>query len=235
MSITSVRTLRSRRRAVGRPRDDSLAERRREEILAAAAKHFARAGFARADLEELAVELGVGKGTLYRYFPTKRELFLAAVDRSMRALHAETSKAAERALDPLDQIAFAVRAYLEFFEAHPEVVELLILERAVFKDRKRPTYFEHRERHAGRWKALYRELIHSGRVRRMPVERITDVLSAAVYGTMFINHFNGRAKSPEEQSRDILDVVFHGIAAKAPLAKAPEAKSPGAKSLRRRA
>src|SRR4051812_5817890 len=92
----------------GRPKDRDLAERRREAILEAAGRLFARVGFARSDLDELASELGVGKGTLYRYFPTKSELFLAAVDRAMRALHAEIAAAAESASDPLDQIAQAV-------------------------------------------------------------------------------------------------------------------------------
>ena len=36
-----------------------------------------------------------------------------------------------------------MRAYLEFFDDEPHVVELLILERAEFKRRK-STYFDHR-------------------------------------------------------------------------------------------
>ncbi len=45
----------------------------------------------------------------------------------------------------------------------------------------------------------------------MPVERITDVMSQLIYGTMFINYFTGQQKSPEVQAEEILDVVFHGI------------------------
>jgi AcrR family transcriptional regulator len=37
-------------------------------------------GFATADVQEIANKTGVGKGTIYRYFPSKEELFLAAVD-----------------------------------------------------------------------------------------------------------------------------------------------------------
>ena len=47
--------------------------------------------------------------------------------------------------------------------------------------------------------------------RQMPVERITDVISDLVYGTMFTNYFTGHRKPPEEQACDILDVVFNGI------------------------
>jgi hypothetical protein len=113
--------------------------------------------------------------------------------------------------DPLELIAKAMVEYLAFFDEHPEFVELLILERAVFRDRKKPTYFEHRERNVGRWRALYRELMDAARVRPMPPDVITDVLSSALYGTMFTNFFAGRAKSLETQARQIVDVVFHGI------------------------
>ena len=64
-------------------------QRRQEEILDVAARVFAERGFPGTDVQEIADELEVGKGTIYRYFPTKRKLFLAAVDRAMRRLREE--------------------------------------------------------------------------------------------------------------------------------------------------
>ncbi len=64
-----------------------------------------------------------------------------------------------------------------------------------------------------RWRDLYRGLIARGWVRAMPVERITDVLSDLVYGTMFTNYFTGPRKPPAEQAQDIIDIIFHGILA----------------------
>ena len=98
--------------------------------------------------------------------------------------------------DPLDRICTAVRAYLIFFADHPEFVELIMQERAQFKDRKKPTYFVHREANVERWRELYRGLIAAGRVRVMPVDRITDVMSDLLYGTMFTNYFAGPRKPP---------------------------------------
>jgi AcrR family transcriptional regulator len=196
---------------ITRPRGEELLVQRREEILEAAARLFAEHGYADTDTQLLADELGVGKGTLYRYFPSKRELFLAAVDRAMRQLREHIDTRIAAIVDPLDQIAEAIRSCLVFVSMHPEFVELLMQERAQFKDRKKPTYFEHRDNNVERWRSLYRSLIAQGRVRSMPVERITDVLSDLVYGTMFTNYFAGPRKPPEAQAQDILDVVFRGI------------------------
>jgi AcrR family transcriptional regulator len=100
--------------------------------------------------------LHVGTGTIYRYCPSKPELFLGAVDRGMRRLQDQVETHAAAAHDPLQRIARAIRFYLAFFDAHPEFVELCIQERAEFKDRKRPTYFEHREANLG----TYRKSTH---------------------------------------------------------------------------
>ena len=81
-------------------------------------------------------------------------------------------------------------------DAHPEFCELLIQERAEFKDRKKSTYLQHREVSVKVWQDLYRELIAAGRVRDLPVERITDVIGQLLYGTMCMNYFAGRRKPP---------------------------------------
>ncbi len=104
-----------------------------------------------------------------------------------------------------------IRTFLAFFAEHPEFVELLIQERAYFKDRTRPTFMEHRTLNVERWRALYRGLITEGRVRDVPVDRITDVIGNLLYGTIFTNYFSGQAKSVEVQAQDIIDVAFRGI------------------------
>ena len=195
----------------GRPCDETLTASRQEEILETAVKLFAKHGYANTDTQLLADEIGVGKGTLYRYFPSKERLFLAAADRVMRKLRQQIDARIAGIEDPLGRIATAVRTFLAFVADHPEFVELLIQERAHFKDRKKPTYFEHREANVERWRALYRSIIAQGRVRNMPVDRITYVMSDLLYGTMFTNYFAGRRKPSDVQAQEILDVVFHGI------------------------
>ncbi len=191
--------------------DEALWASRSEEILDAAVRLFSRHGYAGTDTQLLADELGVGKGTLYRYFPSKEDLFLAAADRAMRQLRQTIDAAIHDIPDPLDQLATAVRAYLAHFAANPDHVELLIQERAQFKDRKQHTYFEHRDASVERWRGVYRALIAEGRIRPMPVEHIMDVLSQLLYGTIFINYFTGRKQPAEDQAREILDVLFRGI------------------------
>src|SRR5438874_10202705 len=118
----------------GRPKVEGLTELRREKILAAATRIFARLGYPGTDLQVVADRLGIGKGTVYRYFPSKEALFLAATDRGMRLLRDCTNAEAALVRDPLEKIVRATHAYLRFFDRRPEIVELFIHQRAEFRD-----------------------------------------------------------------------------------------------------
>jgi AcrR family transcriptional regulator len=202
---------RTANRNVRRSGKPDLRTQRQEQILETAMQLFAEHGYSDTDTQLLAEKLQVGKGTIYRYFPSKRALFLAAADRVMRLMRCYIESRIEGIEEPFDCIATAIRAYLTFFAEHPEYVELLMQERAQFKDRKKPTYFEHREVNIQRWRELYRNLIAIGRIRDVPVDRILDVVGNLLYGTMFTNYFVGPSQSVEKQARDLLDIVFHGI------------------------
>jgi AcrR family transcriptional regulator len=206
-------------------RSTDAAVARREEILETATELFAQCGFSDAITQALADRLQVGKGTIYRHFPTKRELFLAAADRVMRKLQEQVNSNIAGIEDGLQQIERGIATFLSFFAEHPSFVELLIQERAYFKDRKRPTYFEYREVNIERWRKHYRDLIAAGRVREMPVEQITDVVGNVLYGIMVTNFFNGQPKPSDVQAKEILDVIFRGILSESELKRRAQGTS----------
>jgi AcrR family transcriptional regulator len=53
---------------------------RRQQIIAAATRAFARAGFAATSLDDIAAEAGVSRAILYRHFDTKTDLYRAVLD-----------------------------------------------------------------------------------------------------------------------------------------------------------
>lgn len=197
-------------RSPGRPRDESLPQRRREEILVAATRLWADKGYPNTDLESVAAELKIAKGTLYRYFSSKEEMFHAAVDRAMQLLQQWIAEAATPVEEPLLRIRTAVSAFLTFFDDHPELLELIIQERAEFRNRKEPTFVQYRARNIGVWQKLIEDLMDSGRVRRMPVARVTNVISCSLYGALFTHYYN-RQQPLASAADEIIDITFHGF------------------------
>lgn len=199
-------------RKPGRPKDPDRERRRREEILTAAATIFAKHGYAETDVQIIADALSVGKGTIYRYFPTKRELFLATVDRGLKDLDDSiTGILTSRDIDPIELVRRAVRAYLKFFHDRPEMAELFIQERAAFRDRHTPLYFSPGYDKQERDEPFVRALITAGRLRDAKPEHLLMVTGDLLYGTVMSNHLSGRPSSPNAQADAILDLLFHGI------------------------
>lgn len=73
--------------------DAQMREATRQRILHEAAREFARLGFDQANINLIAEQAGIGKGTIYLYFTNKRELFQEML-RSIARTHLATIRTA---------------------------------------------------------------------------------------------------------------------------------------------
>ena len=188
-----------------------LVARRREEILAEATALFAREGYARAKVDDVALTLGLGKGTIYRYFPTKEKLFLAAADRAMEDLQRSILGAVEQFDDPFARIRAAVRTYLEFFDRNLSLVEIFIHERAEFRDRKRPTYLAYRDKNLRNLEVVLGRLKAQGLVRDVDERVAAAIMGDLLYGTVITHLLRGGRRSLAALAPQIVDLIFHGL------------------------
>jgi AcrR family transcriptional regulator len=199
-------------RRPGRPKDPHLGTRRKAQILDTAARVFATYGFANTQVQTIANHVGVGNGTVYRYFPTKEQLFLSAVERGLKELEAEMDAILAQPLDGIELMRQAIRTYLAFFHRRPEMVELFIQERAAFPHHHRPLYFVPRtEEMECKHAAFFQRLVDSGVIRPVPQERFFGVVGDLLYGTILTNLLTSRPADPEAQAADVLDVILNGL------------------------
>lgn len=94
---------------LGKTKQEVLSEFRCSEILEAARRVFAKKGFSQATVEDIAEAAEVAKGTVYLYFRSKREIYLAALRQGILALKEETRKNLEAA-QPVEE---KVRVFIE--------------------------------------------------------------------------------------------------------------------------
>jgi AcrR family transcriptional regulator len=88
------------------------ADERREEILEVAVRHFAIGGLHGTSTEAIAREAGISQPYLFRLFRTKKELFLACVDRANAKVRDAFHRAAEGAGDE-DRLKAMGHAYID--------------------------------------------------------------------------------------------------------------------------
>lgn len=88
---------------------------KRKEILAASMRVFARKGFHRTRMEEVAAQAGIGKGTIYEYFRSKTELFLSLHEHMLGELKGFYARELTGVEDPREALIRFVRVAFETF------------------------------------------------------------------------------------------------------------------------
>jgi AcrR family transcriptional regulator len=85
---------------------------RRLEILRSAAEAFTQRGFAGATMEEIADRVGMAKGNLYYYFPSKQDLLFFCQEQSLTRLLEEAGTALRSKTTASDQLRLMIIAHV---------------------------------------------------------------------------------------------------------------------------
>lgn len=98
--------------------------RSRRQILDAARDVFFRDGFMSANLDEVAERAGVAKGTLYRYFESKADLYVAVLADNGDAFTERLRESTSGAVRALDQVLRMSEFYYQYWIRHPEYFQI---------------------------------------------------------------------------------------------------------------
>jgi len=99
-------------------------EERREELLAAAFELFVTRGYDEVGMEDVARVAGASKGLVYHYFPTKKDLYRAAVARGAGLLLERVDTGGDDA--PLARLEAGLDAYFAYVAEHRSAYEALM-------------------------------------------------------------------------------------------------------------
>ncbi|MFZ2630569.1 MAG: TetR/AcrR family transcriptional regulator [Desulfosalsimonadaceae bacterium] len=103
-----------------------LDDQKKETILAAAAKLFASEPFHKVLLSDVAEAAKVGKGTLYTYFKSKEDLYLAVISQGFAQLLTRLrERIVKDAQDALGDLAILIEEYVNFAFKNPYFSELM--------------------------------------------------------------------------------------------------------------
>jgi TetR/AcrR family transcriptional regulator len=96
----------------------------REVILSSAEKHFARAGFTGASVQEIIADTGFSKPTLYYYFQSKEGLFKALLDHAHDACYERMQRAAATEPDLGRKLVAILAGLFEFLRDKEDLTRL---------------------------------------------------------------------------------------------------------------
>lgn len=123
--------------------------RRREEIIRTAREIFSQKGFSETRVTDITGKAGIAKGTLYLYFRSKEELFLAVIRDAAERLRNSVAEALQGVEDPLERVRISVPVIFENCRKEAALY-LAIFQQSTFMDSE----------HAAEMQALYEPLAH---------------------------------------------------------------------------
>lgn len=140
--------------------------RTRRCILDSAVKLFSKKGFEQTSIEELAREAGIGKGTVYSYFQTKRDIVKAFCDDQLE--YARTELAAKSNLDTplIEQLLIIFMADFNYVAQNKEFGRVYLHEKVFPKEPLAEEDFKVQNDYFDMLYPIYRRAQERGELRR---------------------------------------------------------------------
>lgn len=182
--------------------------RRREVILNAAAELFAGRDYASVQVEEVAKRAGVGKATLYRYFPSKEELYLESLERALGGLeHKLNAELAPQQVPASVRLSAMVSALVGTLSEQLQTLKLLGGDQSDLADRTRRILRRRSQRSATALQQVLAEGMQSGEFRKIDLEIVPLLIIGMVRGG--IMQVGDRPR--EALERSVIDLLMSGI------------------------
>lgn len=100
--------------------------RRREDILAAALAVFSARGYSQATVEEVAGKAGVAKGSIYNYFPSKKDLFVQSCSAALARDEEASRQIVEADVTAGEKLNRLIDLWYDGLERHREISRLIL-------------------------------------------------------------------------------------------------------------
>ncbi|WP_326673549.1 TetR/AcrR family transcriptional regulator [Streptomyces sp. NBC_01257] len=135
-----------------------LAMSRREEILVEAIRLFDERGFQSVSTDDIGQAAGATGPSIYKHFPTKTDLLVAAVVRGGEQRRAGTARALSGPGTPSETLERLLRSYVDFAVGQSHLIGLLIGELDQLPEKERKAARQTQREYLGLWVRLLDEV-----------------------------------------------------------------------------
>jgi AcrR family transcriptional regulator len=181
---------------------------KKDEILEAASRVFAEKEFHEVLIDDVAALAGVGKGTVYRYFRTKEELYFETLLQAFDELSATLANAVGEEASPTRRLERIVRESLRFSWERRHLLSLLQGD-----ERRFPMREAELRRRRGGMMALVQKVILEG-IERREFRGVDARIAAELLRGMIraANCFRTEDDSVDRLVEEIIGIFTRGIA-----------------------
>jgi AcrR family transcriptional regulator len=180
---------------------------RRQRIVLAASQMFAERAYVEVQMDQLARAAEVAKPTIYRYFSSKEDLFLEALDGTMSGLVAEVNRVADEKAPAATVLPQMIGAALKSFAQCTAAIRALDGTDAALGERGRAMLRRRGQQIREEFARVLQRGVAADEFRAVD----PDLASRAILGAVRMTATAEDAPRDERAARSLTDLLMHGM------------------------
>ena len=185
---------------------------KRELIIEAAVRVFSTKGYHNTRMEEIALEAGVGKGTIYEYFSSKLHLFQEMMEESVRIYSQKLISFESESISFAERIFLLLEGHIQFCKENKELTRIVFWDTEIFDEELKEWALIIRREKEGLMNEAVQKAIDDGELKEINPRLIT-LLIGGVLGSLWAPiTLEDWDVDAGELAQQITDVIMQGIA-----------------------
>jgi TetR/AcrR family fatty acid metabolism transcriptional regulator len=192
-------------------KESDLKEAKRKLIFEAAVDVFSTRGYHNATMSEIATAAGVGKGTIYEYFPSKLQLFQQLLIKGMDTYYASFDANELKRKSVKERLLIILEGHIDFCRKNSQLTRLVFWEAEGHDEEVKEWMLQMRKEKEARLQELLNDGIASGELRREDSYIVALTISGvigAVWVPLVLDEWNVDAAYLAER---ITNIIMNGI------------------------
>jgi AcrR family transcriptional regulator len=191
--------------------DPALIEKRRKQIVEAATELFAKQGFYKTTIKDIAKKAGFSYGVVYLYVKEKEDVLLLVLQQVIHAYAEEIPKAMEGVTDPLERLIRAIESYCRVVDKHRAPTVLAYRStKSLTPDRREMIQRLETETNNFITEAI-NVCMKAGLIRKVNVDVLTYQIVLVAHGWALKSWYFKSRIGLEDYIADSLDIVMAGV------------------------
>jgi len=197
-------------------------EQRRLAILQVAEQVFREKGYSEALTAQIAARAGVVEGSIYRYFPGKRELLIRVVEQWYERILADYDQQLAALSGTRARLRFLIWRHLNVIHREPAMCRLIFRQLRAWPEYRRTSVFELTREYTRRTLEILQQAIDAGEFRAdVPLRLVRDMIYGGVEHHTWV-YLRGEGDfSPDAAADAMTDLVYRALALPAPADSLP--------------
>jgi len=192
----------------GIPLTEEEIDRRRHEIFQSSVGLIIKQGFAGTSMQEIAEAAGVGKSTLYDYFPTKDHVLLFVFEEELEILQEQAEGIAAQTIPAQEKLTKILETHLEFLLNNKNFFTEISMQAMQLSQIGQQRIMKKRYAYQDLVRTILEQGAREGVFRpintRLATRTMISIMEVLVYTTR-------PTGTPQEMLADALDIFMHGI------------------------